>query len=303
MKIEKLSPAFKDYLWGGTKLRDVYGKKCDYEKVAESWELSTHPAGQSVIDGGEYDGLKFGEYLEKVGAKALGVNGAKFKEFPVLIKFIDAKQPLSVQVHPSDEYALRVEGEYGKTEMWYLLPSDADATLLCGLKQQITPTQYAEMVENDTICDAISRYDVKEGDCFFLPAGRIHAIGTGCFLAEIQQTSDVTYRIYDFKRKDKDGNFIWPGYGDNMRVLDWILRRAKGKAEGQKTVLGVSPTYAELDKTGLDYSEEQFNANMALNPSEWQAELESQTELFDKVGKKLPVELEEQRQLLIKSFS
>lgn len=105
MKIEKLSPAFKDYLWGGTKLRDVYGKKCDYEKVAESWELSTHPAGQSVIDGGEYDGLKFGEYLEKVGAKALGVNGAKFKEFPVLIKFIDAKQPLSVQVHPSDEYA------------------------------------------------------------------------------------------------------------------------------------------------------------------------------------------------------
>ena len=104
-------------------------------------------------------------------------------------------------------------------------------------------------------------------------------------------------------RKDKDGNFIWPGYGDNMRVLDWILRRAKGKAEGQKTVLGVSPTYAELDKTGLDYSEEQFNANMALNPSEWQAELESQTELFDKVGKKLPAELEEQRQLLIKSFS
>ncbi len=104
-------------------------------------------------------------------------------------------------------------------------------------------------------------------------------------------------------RKDKDGNFIWPGYGDNMRVLDWILRRAKGKAEGQKNVLGVSPTYAELDKTGLDYSEEQFNANMALNPSEWQAELESQTELFDKVGKKLPAELEEQRQLLIKSFS
>ena len=104
-------------------------------------------------------------------------------------------------------------------------------------------------------------------------------------------------------RKDKDGNFIWPGFGDNMRVLDWILRRSKGKAEGQKTVLGVSPTYDELDKTGLDYSEEQFNANMALNPSEWKAELESQTELFDKVGKKLPAELEEQRQILIKSFS
>ena len=132
MKIEKLSPAFKDYLWGGTKLRDVYGKKCDYEKVAESWELSTHPAGQSVIDGGEYDGLKFGEYLEKVGAKALGVNGAKFKEFPVLIKFIDAKQPLSVQVHPSDEYALRVEGEYGKTETFF----DTNCKLFKGLPEK-----------------------------------------------------------------------------------------------------------------------------------------------------------------------
>ena len=132
MKIEKLSPAFKDYLWGGTKLRDVYGKKCDYEKVAESWELSTHPAGQSVIDGGEYDGLKFGEYLEKVGAKALGVNGAKFKEFPVLIKFIDAKQPLSVQVHPSDEYALRVEGEYGKTETFF----DTSCKLFKGLPEK-----------------------------------------------------------------------------------------------------------------------------------------------------------------------
>ena len=138
MKNEKLSPAYKDYLWGGTKLRDVYGKKCDYEKVAESWELSTHPAGQSVIDGGEYDGLKFGEYLEKVGAKALGVNGAKFKEFPVLIKFIDAKQPLSVQVHPSDEYALREEHEYGKTEMWYILDCEPGAYLYFGVAREIT---------------------------------------------------------------------------------------------------------------------------------------------------------------------
>ena len=128
-------------------------------------------------------------------------------EFPLLIKFIDARQDLSIQVHPTDEIAKRQGKERGKTEMWYLLDSDKDATLLCGLKQQITPSQYAEMVANDTIVDAIARYNVKEGDCFFLPAGRIHAIGTGCFLAEIQQTSDVTYRIYDFKRKDKDGNY------------------------------------------------------------------------------------------------
>jgi phosphoenolpyruvate carboxykinase (GTP) len=104
-------------------------------------------------------------------------------------------------------------------------------------------------------------------------------------------------------RKDQDGHFIWPGYGDNMRVLDWVLRRSKGQAQGTETVLGVSPTYAELDKTGLDYSEEQFNTNMTLNKSEWQAELASQTELFDKVGAKLPKELEEMRQTLIKAFA
>ncbi len=104
-------------------------------------------------------------------------------------------------------------------------------------------------------------------------------------------------------RKDQDGNFIWPGFGDNMRVLDWVLRRCKGKTDGQTTVLGTSPTYAELDKTGIEYTEEQFNTNMALNASEWKAELESQTELFDKVGAKLPAQLEEQRQSLLKSFS
>ena len=128
-------------------------------------------------------------------------------EFPLLIKFIDARQDLSIQVHPTDEIAKMQGKERGKTEMWYLMDSDKDATLLCGLKKKITPEEYAQMVENDTIVDAIDRYEVKEGDCFFLPAGRIHAIGTGCFLAEIQQTSDVTYRIYDFKRKDKDGNY------------------------------------------------------------------------------------------------
>ena len=128
-------------------------------------------------------------------------------EFPLLIKFIDARQDLSIQVHPTDEVAHRQGKERGKTEMWYIMESDAGAKLYSGLKQQITPEEYKVMVENDTICDALAQYEVKEGDVFFLPAGRIHAIGAGCFLAEIQQTSDVTYRIYDYKRKDKDGNY------------------------------------------------------------------------------------------------
>ena len=127
-------------------------------------------------------------------------------EFPLLIKFIDACQDLSIQVHPDDETARRQGRSRGKTEMWYLMECDKDAHLRSGLKAKITPEEYKAMVADDTICDAIADYAVKEGDCFFLPAGRIHSIGAGCFLAEIQQTSDVTYRIYDFKRRDKDGN-------------------------------------------------------------------------------------------------
>ena len=128
-------------------------------------------------------------------------------EFPLLIKFIDARQDLSIQVHPTDEIAHRQGKSRGKTEMWFVMDSAPTAKLYNGLRRQITSEQYKEMVENDTICDALAQYEVKEGDCFFIPAGRIHAIGAGCFLAEIQQTSDVTYRIYDFKRKDKDGNY------------------------------------------------------------------------------------------------
>ena len=175
------------------------------QKVAESWELSTHPAGQSVIDGGEYDGLKFGEYLEKVGAKALGVNGAKFKEFPVLIKFIDAKQPLSVQVHPSDEYALRVEGEYGKTEMWYVVDCEPGASLYFGVNRALTKEEFKKRIEDNTLTDVLYKADVKKGDVFFIQSGTIHAIGAGILICEIQQNSNTTYRVYDYGRRGADG--------------------------------------------------------------------------------------------------
>lgn len=205
MKIEKLSPAFKDYLWGGTKLRDVYGKNCDYDKVAESWELSTHPAGQSVIEGGEFDGLTFGAYIEKAGKGILGTNCERFSEFPVLIKFIDAKEPLSVQVHPSDEYALRVEGEYGKTEMWYVIASDPGASLYFGVNQALTKDEFKEHIENNTLTDVLYKADVKPGDVFFIESGTIHAIGAGILICEIQQNSNTTYRVYDYARRGADG--------------------------------------------------------------------------------------------------
>ena len=209
MKPLKFNALLKSTIWGGDKI--IPFKKLDVKQdnVGESWEISGVPGNETVVSDGEYEGKKLNELVAEQKGKLVGEDNYKRfgDEFPLLIKFIDARQDLSIQVHPTDEVAHRQGKERGKTEMWYLMDSDKDATLLCGLKKEITPEEYAGMVENDTICDAIARYNVKEGDCFFLPAGRIHAIGTGCFLAEIQQTSDVTYRIYDFKRKDKDGNY------------------------------------------------------------------------------------------------
>ena len=209
MELIKFNALLKSTLWGGEKIVPFKHLCTEQDNVGESWEISGVPGNETVVANGAYAGKKLNDVVAILKEKLVGKdNYERFgNEFPLLIKFIDARQDLSIQVHPTDEIAKRQGKERGKTEMWYLLDSDKDATLLCGLNQQITPSQYAEMVANDTIVDAIARYNVKEGDCFFLPAGRIHAIGTGCFLAEIQQTSDVTYRIYDFKRKDKDGNY------------------------------------------------------------------------------------------------
>lgn len=209
MKPLKFNALLKSTLWGGDKIIPFKHLDVKQDNVGESWEISGVPGNETVVSDGPYAGKKLNELVAELKGELVGEDNYKRfgDEFPLLIKFIDARQDLSIQVHPTDEIAHRQGKERGKTEMWYLMDSDKDATLLCGLKKQITPEEYAQMVADDTICDAIARYNVKEGDCFFLPAGRIHAIGTGCFLAEIQQTSNVTYRIYDFKRKDKNGNY------------------------------------------------------------------------------------------------
>ena len=189
MKYLKFKPLVKQMLWG-----------------SESWEISGVENNETVAIG---DGRSLNQLVREMKGELVGeANYQRFgNEFPLLIKFIDAKQDLSIQVHPTDEIAHRQGKPRGKTEMWYVMDSAPEAKLYNGLKKQITPEQYKQMVADDTICDALAQYSVKEGDCFFIPAGRIHAIGAGCYLAEIQQTSDVTYRIYDFKRKDKDGNY------------------------------------------------------------------------------------------------
>ena len=209
MKPLKFNALLKQTLWGGDKIIPFKHLSDKLENVGESWEISGVKGNETLVAEGEFAGQSLNDVVIALKADLVGkANYERFgNEFPLLIKFIDARQDLSIQVHPTDEIAQKQGKDRGKTEMWYIMDSDPDAKLYSGLKKEITPEQYKEMVENDTICDALAQYAVKEGDCRFLPAGRIHAIGTGCFLAEIQQTSDVTYRIYDFKRKDKDGNY------------------------------------------------------------------------------------------------
>ena len=223
MKILQFQPILKQTLWGGNQIAPFKKLDCATSNIGESWELSGVAGDETACLTMENKPLNtlVAEYKEKLVGEA---NYKRFgNEFPLLIKFIDAQQDLSIQVHPDDETALRQGKMRGKTEMWYLMHSDADAKLYSGLKQQITPEQYKNMVEEDSICDALAQYPVKEDDVFFLPAGRIHAIGAGCFLAEIQQTSDVTYRIYDFKRKDKDGNYRQLHTEEAAEAIDYTV--------------------------------------------------------------------------------
>lgn len=202
----KLSPAFKDYLWGGERLKSEFNKKCDLSPLAESWELSAHKDGESLVRGGEFDGLGLTEYIERVGRSALGENSAKYDYFPLLIKLIDAKGDLSVQVHPDDAYALIHEGEYGKTEMWYILDCEEGACLYYGFARDVSREEYETAIKNGELCSILNRVRVKKGDVFFIPAGTVHAIGAGIVICEIQQNSNTTYRVFDYNRRDKNGN-------------------------------------------------------------------------------------------------
>ena len=204
----KFNPYLKTVVWGGEKIAPFKGVETTQDHIGESWELSAVKGHESVIDGGEFDGKTITELAELrkewlLGSKVWERTGA---EFPLLIKFIDAAADLSIQVHPDDALAAaRHDGSKGKTEMWYVVAADEGAHLLTGLSRKITPEEYVSRVEDGTITEVLSDYPVAPGDVFFIPAGRIHAICSGCFIAEIQQTSDITYRIYDYKRLGLDG--------------------------------------------------------------------------------------------------
>ena len=199
MNIEKLYPECKDYLWGGNKLKNKYGKQTDKSPCAESWELSFHKDGLTRLENGK-------TLFESTTEEQWGENAKKFPFFPVLIKFIDAEQNLSVQVHPSDDYALANENSFGKTEMWYIVEADEGAGIYLGFNRDVTAQEYESAINEKRLTDLLNFYEVRAGECYFIPSGTIHAICKGCLICEIQQNSNLTYRVYDYGRKDKNGN-------------------------------------------------------------------------------------------------
>ena len=259
-------PQLKQTLWGGDRIIPFKHLDTQMEAVGESWEISGVNGSETIVATGQDKGKSLNQLVREQKGRLVGEeNYQRFgDEFPLLIKFIDARQDLSIQVHPDDEIAQRHGKSHGKTEMWYAFASAPGAVLYNGLKRQLTPEVYEQMVENDTITEALARYEVSEGDVFFIPAGRIHAIGAGCFVAEIQQTSDITYRIYDYKRKDKNGNYRELHTKEAAESIDFRIydnqhiNYTLSKNEGVQVVSCPHFTTAVYDLTEpmtLDYSD------------------------------------------------
>lgn len=228
----KLAPSGKDYLWGGTKLKTDWGKQIDLDPLAETWECSVHPDGPSTVVSGEFAGKTLAQVLEE-HPEFMGKAPIREGEFPLLIKFIDAKKDLSVQVHPNDTYAMDKEnGSLGKTEMWYVLEAEEGACLVYGFNQDMDRETLARSMQDGTLEQYLNKVPVHKGDVFFIPAGQVHAIGYGILLAEIQENSNLTYRLYDYNRRDKDGN-LRPLHIEkalevsNLKKSEWIKAQRK----------------------------------------------------------------------------
>ena len=234
MKIEKLYPVCKDYLWGGEKLKEKYGKVTDKTPCAESWELSFHKDGLTQVASGK-------TLQEIASAKDFGQRATAFPFFPVLNKFIDAKQDLSVQVHPSDEYALKNENSLGKTEIWYIVEAEKGAGIYLGFNRDVSKEEYERAIAEKRLTELLNFYEVQAGECYFIPSGTIHAIGAGCLICEIQQNSNLTYRVYDYGRKDKNGNERELHVEKALRVTS--LKKHENKTL-QGDMLGVSKYFS-----------------------------------------------------------
>lgn len=204
----KFTPILKDKIWGGQKLKTILNKQSNLPNIGESWEISDVEGDTSIVSNGSLKGQSLKQLLESYKSDLIGLQNYRiFKDkFPLLIKFIDAKEDLSIQLHPNDELAAKRHNSFGKTEMWYVFQADEDANLIVGFNQDMTPEKYLSHLENKTLTKILNFDKVKTGDTYFIEVGRVHAIGAGVMVAEIQQTSDITYRVYDWDRVDANGN-------------------------------------------------------------------------------------------------
>ena len=204
----KFQPILKNIIWGGSEISKFKNLDKETSGIGESWEISAVENNVSIIENGELAGTPLDVLINKEKARLVGekVFNKFGDKFPLLIKFIDARDDLSIQVHPNDSLAKQRHNSFGKTEMWYVVKAAPEAFIFSGFKDKITPEEYVEKVADNTFTNTLQKHFVKAGDVYFIPAGRVHAIGSGCFVAEIQQTSNITYRIYDYNRKDVNGN-------------------------------------------------------------------------------------------------
>lgn len=201
-----MRPIPHEVLWGGNRLKKRYNKKAPFHALGESWELTVRKDNMSVIGNGDYTGMTLLEYLRHAPAALSQSRSMSVESFPLLVKFIDAHDDLSIQVHPDDDYAHSHVRECGKTEMWYIIEADANARIVYGLRDNCSAEDFASAVHEDRVEDVLRYIPVHAGECYFIPAGQIHAIGSGCLIAEIQQNSNTTYRVYDYRRKQSDGS-------------------------------------------------------------------------------------------------
>ena len=246
----KLSPAAKDYLWGGTRLKTEFGKNIDIEPLAETWECSTHPDGPSIVASGEYKGKTLTEVLsehpEFLGTRALALTDGK-PELPILIKLIDAAKDLSIQVHPDDEYALKYENSLGKTEMWYVLQATTDAKLVHGFNRDVIINEVRAAAKDGSIEQMLNYVPVEKGDLFYIEAGTVHAIGAGVLVVEIQENSNITYRLYDYNRVGKEGKKRELHIEKALKVMN-ISASAFSKDEQREIVHGIGYESERLKK-------------------------------------------------------
>jgi len=268
------TPDYKERVWGGQKLKTVLGKEIPYKHTGESWEIACHENGQSVVKNGKYKGLTMEQLLEKQGESIIGKLFVKGDKFPLLIKFIDAKDKLSVQVHPEDDYAFKNEnGELGKSEAWYILQANEGSKLVAGIKDGVTKELFKEKLATNQLEEILNEVEVKAGDVLDIPAGLLHAIGDGILLAEIQQNSDTTYRVYDWGRVGLDGNPRELHVQKSIDVIDFDQKHSKELVKGVKASFeGFSVTefirnkYFVLQEVSIDteYSQEKLAASFEI---------------------------------------